>query len=202
VINARQIGYNGRVKTIIREIAITLGLALVLYLGLTFLVQNSPVIGSSMEPSLMVSGQRLLVSRVTYWIHAPQRGDIITFHPPKGWYNPTGRPFIKRIIGLPGETVEIKNGKVYVNGTPLDEPYLDPNTPMTRTMAPVTVPENCYFVLGDNRNVSEDSSYYRETISRSSIIGKTWLSIWPPGAWGLAPNYSDYNVIQSVPTTQ
>jgi signal peptidase I len=202
MINERQIGYNERVKTIIREIAITLGLALILYLGLTFLVQNSPVIGSSMEPSLLVSGQRLMVSRVTYWIHAPQRGDIITFHPPKGWYNPTGRPFIKRIIALPGETVEIKNGKVYVNETPLDEPYLAPGTQMTRTMASLTVPEDCYFVLGDNRNVSEDSSYYRETISRSGIIGKAWLSIWPPRVWGLAPNYSDYVVEQSIPSTQ
>jgi signal peptidase I len=178
------------VKTIIKETLITLGLAIVLYIGLTFLVQNSPVIGSSMEPTLQVSGQRLLVSRVTYWFHDPQRGDIITFHPPANWYNPTGRPFIKRIIGLPGDTVEIHDSTVYVNDIPLDEPYLDPSQPMTRTMAAVIVPDGYYFVLGDNRNVSEDSSHYRECIPRSSIIGKAWLSIWPPGTWGIAPNYT------------
>ncbi len=184
-----------------REALITLGLAALLYVGLTFIVQNSPVLGSSMEPTLRESGQRLLVSRVAYWFGEPQRGDIITFNPPEDWANPTGRPFIKRVIGLPGETVEIKNGKVYINGEPLDEPYLDSSQPMTRTMPAMTVPPGYYFVLGDNRNVSEDSSYYREAIPRSSIIGKAWLSIWPPGTWGLAPNYSVYAIDKTVPGT-
>ena len=176
-------------KTKIKEASIILGLALLFYVILTFFVQNSPVNGSSMEPTLQVSGQRLLVSRVTYWFHEPQRGDIITFHPPKNWHNPSGRPYIKRIIGLPGETVAIYNGTVYINDIPLDEPYLDPTQPMIRTMQVITVPDGYYFVLGDNRNVSADSSYYRECISHSSIIGKAWISIWPPGTWGVAPNY-------------
>lgn len=187
-------------KTFVKEALITVGLAIILYIGLTFVVQNSPVIGSSMEPNLQASGQRLLVSRVTYWFHAPQRGDIITLHPPKGWYNPSGHPFVKRVIGLPGETVEIKDNKVYINGKPLDEPYLSPDVVM-RTMAQLTVPPNSYFVLGDNRAVSEDSSYYSQTIPRANIIGKAWLSIWPASIWGLAPNYSHYNVDQTTPAT-
>ena len=191
-------------KTFIKEALITLGLAIVLYVALTFVIQNSPVIGSSMEPNLLPSGQRILVSRVAYWFQTPQRGDIVTLHPPKDWNNPSGHPFVKRIIGLPGETVEIKDNKVYINDVALDEPYLSPNVIM-RTMPAVTVPADSYFVLGDNREVSEDSSYAADNhladfaVPRSGIIGKAWLSIWPASTWGLAPNYSHYNVDQTIP---
>lgn len=182
-------------KGIIREALITLVLAAALYIILQFVVQNSPVLGSSMEPTLQESGQRLLVSRAAYWFSEPQRGDIITFHPPPPT-DPKSKPYIKRVIGLPGETVEIKSGKIYINGgpEPLNEPYIDPKL-FTYTMPVIKVPPDCYFVLGDNRNVSDDSHWWINnsqhwiTIPRANIIGKAWLSIWPPSKWGLAPNY-------------
>jgi len=180
-------------KNIIKEALITIALAAVLYIILQFVVQNSPVLGSSMEPTLQESGQRLLVSRAAYWFSEPMRGDIITFHPPPPT-NPKSKPYIKRVIGLPGETVEIKSGKVYINGEYLVEPYIDERL-FSYTMPAIVVPENSYFVLGDNRNVSDDchqwinNSAHWTSIPRANIIGKAWLSIWPPSKWGLAPNY-------------
>ena len=139
------------------------------------------------------SGQRLLVSRVAYWFGDPARGDIITFHPPYPT-SPSSKPYIKRVIGLPGETVEIKSGKVYINGELLNEPYIEARS-FTYSMPAIVVPEDSYFVLGDNRNVSDDSHQWINnanhwiSIPRDSIIGKAWLSIWPPSRWGSAPNY-------------
>jgi signal peptidase I len=141
-----------------------------------------------MEPSIQID-QRILISKVGYYFHEPERGDIITFYQHG---NREAVPFIKRIIGLPGESVEIKQGIVYIhkidgNVLPLDEPYIKeaPSEPFKGD----TIPENEYFVLGDNRNNSGDSRI-GWTVKREDIIGKAWLSIWPPGEWGLAPNYS------------
>lgn len=134
-----------------------------------------------MYPSLE-NGQQLIVSRVAYYVHAPQRGDILTLNPPVK----STRPFVKRVIGLPGETVDIKKGKVYIDGVLLDEPYIEES--FTYSMAAVTIPEGEYFVLGDNRDISEDSHIFGP-ISRKSIIGKAWLSVWPFDRFGLAPNY-------------
>jgi len=140
-----------------------------------------------MEPSLE-EGQRLLVNKAVYKFHEPERGDVIVFHPS---HNP-GDEYIKRIIGLPGESVEIKQGTVYIhkqdgNVLPLDELYIKevPSRPFNGN----TIPENEYFVLGDNRNNSNDSRN-GWTVKREDIIGKAWLSIWPPSTWGLAPNYA------------
>lgn len=150
-------------------------------------IQVSVVVGSSMEPGLQ-DGQRLLVNKAVYFFHEPEYGDIVVFHPPN---NQKSDPFIKRVIGLPGESVEIKQGTVYIhkqdgNVLPLDEPYIEvPSQPFNGD----TIPENEYFVLGDNRNNSNDSRN-GWTVKREDIIGKAWLSIWPPGEWGLAPNYS------------
>jgi signal peptidase I len=139
-----------------------------------------------MEPSFQ-EGQRVLVSKIAYHFHEPQRGDVIVFWPP---FN-SQDPFIKRIIALPGESVEIKEGKVYIdkNGSviELNEPSFI--TPPQYTYSKNAVPENEYFVLGDNRNNSQDS-HYGWTVKREDIIGKAWLSIWPPGEWGLVPAYS------------
>ena len=174
---------------LLREIVIILALAAVIYGLLYFIIQGVPVTGSSMMPNLAASGQRVLVNKTAYWFAEPQRGDIITFHPPEEWPNPRHLPFIKRVIGLPGETVYIIEGKIYLNEStePLDEPYI--GMPFTYSMALVTIPEDSYFVLGDNRNISEDSHIYG-TISRQSIIGKAWLSYWPFSLWGRVANYS------------
>jgi signal peptidase I len=94
---------------------------------------------------------------------------------------------IKRIIGLPGDTIEIKGGVVYINGSPLYEPYVE--NPASYTVPKHEIPENEYFVLGDNRPNADDS-HNGWTVPRQNIVGKAWLSIWPPSTWGLAPNYS------------
>ena len=130
------------------------------------------------------SEQRLLIIKdnIAYAFHEPERGDITVFHPPG---NRRG-DYIKRIIGLPGDTVEIEKGAVYVNGTELHEPYIKdaPNY----TFNSIKVPENQYFVLGDNRNNSNDS-HSGWMVPRQNIIGRAWLSIWPPDEWELVPNY-------------
>lgn len=136
-----------------------------------------------MEPNLD-DGQRLLVSKANYIFDDPDTGDIIVFSPP---LDPKGTPYIKRVIGLSGDTVEIKMGKVYVNGAPVDEPYI--SEPPNYTVKEKKVPEGDYFVLGDNRNNSNDS-HNGWTVPRENIIAKAWLSIWPPQSWGLLPDYS------------
>ncbi len=172
-------------KSAVRQFVIMLALALGVFILLQNTIHSSIVVGSSMEPSFH-NEQRLLMNQIAYNFSDPQRGDVIIFPPP---YNENAEPLIKRIIGLPGETVEIKGGKVYIekNGTTraLDEPYIkDPPGYVYK----VTVPQGQYFVLGDNRNSSNDS-HTGWTVPRKNIIGKVWLSIWPPGQWGPLPSY-------------
>ncbi|MBA7716255.1 Signal peptidase I T [subsurface metagenome] len=137
-----------------------------------------------MEPGLE-SGQRVLVNQVAYYFREPERGDVIIFDPPFK----SEEPFIKRIIGLPGESVEIKQGTVYIhkngNTLVLDEPYL--KEPPAYTFKGDTLPEDEYFVLGDNRNNSQDS-HTGWTVKREDIIAKAWLSIWPWDRWGVIAN--------------
>lgn len=148
-------------------------------------IQKSSVVGHSMEPSLQ-NGQQLLINKVVYYFFEPERGDVIILHPPPPYSSKT-TPFIKRIIALPGDTVEIKNGAVYVNGLKLDEPYIK-DLPAYTFLRRI-IPENEYFVLGDNRNNANDS-HNGWMVPRQNIIGKAWLSIWPPDVWGLVSNHS------------
>ena len=170
-------------KAFLRELLIIVVIALVIYLGLNVLAEDYVIRECSMEPTLY-DGQRIFVSKIVYKFHEPERGDIIVFRPPPP-HNPKGTPFIKRIIALPGETIEIKNGNIYVDGLKFDEPYI--KKPPNYTLRSETV-EGGYFVLGDNRNNSNDS-HTGWTTPRENIIGKAWLSIWPPGKWGLATDY-------------
>lgn len=169
---------------VLREILGTIILAIVIFILLQTTVQSFIVEGPSMKDSFH-SEQRLLIIKdnIAYAFHEPERGDVIIFHSPG---NKRG-DYIKRIIGLPGDTIEVKMRSVYINGTELDEPYVkdSPNY----TFAPVKIPGNKYFVLGDNRNNSSDS-HNGWLVPRQNIIGKAWLSIWPPDRWELAPNYS------------
>ena len=169
-------------KTFFREILLTLVLAIVIFILLQATVQSFVVVGSSMEPNLR-EGERLLVSKVVYDLHEPERGDIVVFHSP----NRQRVDFIKRLIALPGETVWVKDGVVYINGHQLHEPYIKDLPRYTLTQR--EIPEDEYFVLGDNRNNSNDS-HNGWTVPQERIIGKTWLSIWPPNKWGIAANYS------------
>jgi len=138
--------------------------------------------GPSMEPSFYTS-QRVIVSRVNYMIGDPQRGDIMVFNSPGS--PPDSPPLIKRVIGLPGETVEIRDRQVYIDGRLLNESYInevDSTSPGNRT--PVTLEPDEFFVMGDNRNHSRDSRFFGP-VSRSAVIGEALVRYWPPQDWGL-----------------
>jgi signal peptidase I len=169
-------------KTILRDILVTAILALVIFFLIQATIQSFVVVGSSMEPSFQ-EGQRLLVNKVVYYLHEPERGDVIVFKPT----NRGQADYIKRIIALPGDTVEVKNGAVYVNGRRLKESYI--KSPPNYTIEQQKIPRNSYFVLGDNRNNSDDS-HNGWLVPRQNIIGKAWLSIWPPDKWELVPDYN------------
>lgn len=138
-----------------------------------FIFESYVVDGDSMEPSLS-SGQHILVEKITYSYGTPHRGDIVVFRYPR---NPS-REFVKRVIGLPGDRVEVTGGHVIVNGVLLDEPYIIGNTD---GIYPVTIiPEGRLFVLGDNREVSEDSrSNLVGLVPMENIEGKAFLRIYP-----------------------
>ena len=177
-------------RAFLREFVITLILAgvFILIIQSLIVIPPSEVVTGSMKPTLQI-GQRLIISKVAYVFHEPERGDIIVFHPTT---NPQNGDFIKRIIGLPGESVEIRKGTVYIHEedgdvVPLDEPYI--KEAAHRPFTGKVIPEDEYFVMGDNRNNSSDSRT-GWTVPHQNIVGKAWLSIWPPSEWGLAPNHS------------
>ena len=167
---------------ILREVGITILIAVAVFVCLRLTVQSYTVVMSSMEPNFQ-EGECIMVNKVCYRSSGPQRGEVIVFDPSFD----SEYPFIKRVIGLPGETVEIKDGKVSINGTPLNEEYI--MAPPNYTMPVTEVPENEYFVLGDNRNNSTDSSK-GWTVLQDNIIGKAWLTYWPPSKLGIVKHYS------------
>jgi len=170
-------------KAFLKDSIITLVLAAAIYFIFQAAFYQCVIEQTSMTPGIM-EGQRIFVNKAAYFFGEPERGDIVVFRKPD--VN-SDKPLIKRIIGLPGEVVTIEQGRVYINGGPLDEPYLR-DTPLYM-LAAYPVPENHYFVLGDNRNGSYDS-HYGWTVDRDVIIGKAWLSIWPLDTLGFAPNYA------------
>ncbi len=168
--------------TALRELIETLLLTLVIFLLIRFAVQNFRIEGFSMEPNFH-DGEFLLVNKIVYMLHPPERGDVIVLR-----YPPVpSRDFIKRVIGLPGDKVEIINGRVYINGELLTEPY--PLNEGTYTYGPVTVGSDEYFVLGDNRNNSSDSHSWG-MLPTKNIVGKAWFAYWPPQLIGVVPTYS------------
>jgi signal peptidase I len=195
-----------RYLTVYREVVETLLLALLIFLAVSETVQNFKVEGNSMLPSLETD-QYIIVNRLAYaqfdlgifdflpffdagddsthhLFGGPDRGDVVVFES----LSRSDRDFIKRIIGLPGDEVEIHDGLVYINDEPLDEPYIRGTTTCSGKCSWV-VPEDHYFVLGDNRNNSSDSRTIGP-IPEKNIIGKTWFSYWPISDIGLAPNHS------------
>ena len=169
----------------------------------SFLVQAFYIPSASMEPTLKV-GDRVLVNKLAYKFHPPSRGDVIVFENPHpgqephrgivsgffhwvteglGFTAPADEDFIKRVIGVPGDTVEYQNGNVYVNGKALIEPYLiGPKD--TRPFGPVTVRPGHLFVMGDNRTNSNDSRFDLGQIPINRVVGKAFIKIWPPGDFG------------------
>lgn len=191
-------------SSLFREIVETLLLAVIIILLVNTVTGRFRIDGSSMEPNLH-DGEYVIVNRVTYArsfaqhllrfikldeatvsqltdrLPGPQRGDVVVFQ------REGKREFIKRIIGLPGETVEVRSGRVVVNGVALDEPYIA--QPSGYSMEPRRVNQDEYFVLGDNRNNSSDSHTWG-TIPLNAIDGKAWVTYWPPNSWGVVPHYS------------
>ena len=170
----------------VRDIIITIIIAILIFFCLQVTVANLEVFGICMRPNVE-HGDRILVNKITYRFIEPERGDVIVFKPP---FNET-KNYIKRVIGLPGEAVEIVNGITYVytidgDKLTLDEPY--ESEPSTRDSAKKFIPEGQYYVMGDNRNNSNDSRS-GWLVPEENIVGKAWLSIWPPDRWGMALHY-------------
>jgi signal peptidase I len=167
------------VKTVVREIVETIILTVVIFFLIQTVVRNFRVVGSSMEPNLHDS-QYLIVDKISYRLGEPERGDVIVFEPP----NRPGEDYVKRVIATPGELVEIRNGQVVINNEPLDEPYIAYRG--SYSMDARRVGPNELFVLGDNRNSSSDSHNWG-TLVRDKVVGKAWVSYWPPSRWGIIP---------------
>jgi signal peptidase I len=192
-------------KSAARDIIETLILTAVIFFIVQSVVKNFKVEGSSMEPTLH-NDEFLLVDKAVYWsvspglvhllfpgagqvadgervflFHGPQRGDIIVFRYP----NDPSRDFIKRVIGVPGDLVEIRNHQVTVNGQPVNEPYIE--APPQYAMTSQRVMPGNYFVLGDNRNNSSDSHVWGQ-VAWYYIIGQAWVSYWPLGDWQFFPS--------------
>jgi len=163
-------------RRMVFDILETLLISMVLFFGINLLSARIRVEGSSMEPSLH-QGEFLIVSKVAYKLGSPRIGDVVVFHSPG---NPE-EEFIKRVIGLPGDRVEITAGEVRVNGQIVEEPYIAAPPLYEGTWA---VPEGTLFVLGDNRNNSDDSHRWGP-VAIDQVVGKAVFVYWPPEEWGL-----------------
>jgi signal peptidase I len=178
-------------------IVVALGVAIVIK---TFLFQAFFIPSSSMEDTLQIN-DRVMVNKLAFRIGDIARGDVIVFDDPRGTEdgeNLVGAlfrnvaesvglstpksEFIKRVIGLPGETVELRDGLVYVDGVPIDEPYRHPNWHRHDDFGPIEVPNGSVFVMGDNRDSSQDSRSFGP-IPVDSIVGKAFVILWPPAHW-------------------
>ncbi len=194
----------------LREVAETIILALLIFLLVRAVVQNFQVEGRSMEPTFE-NQWYVLVNKSLYWeinmetvskfvpfvdpgddptrylFRGPKRGDVVVF---RSLTQPTSGPerdFIKRVIGLPGETVEVRDCTVFIDGEPLDEPYISEKP--VYSYGPDVVPPDHLFVLGDNRNNSSDSHSWG-ALPKENLIGQAWLIYWPFDAFGLVDNTS------------
>lgn len=192
--------------SMLREVLETFLFTLLIFFLVRGVVQNFRVEGSSMESNLH-TGQYIIVNRLEYFhidlnaprrllpgnqdlpvrlaylFHMPRRGDIVVFEYPRD----TSRDFIKRVIGLPGETVEIRQNQVWINGVPLSEPYLsEAARNQMGNMPPLVVPMDAVFVMGDNRGNSSDSRSWGP-LPLNKIVGRAWLIYWPQQYWGTIP---------------
>ena len=156
-----------------RDILVTVLVAIVIFVSLQFTVGTFRVYGTSMLPGVLPDDY-IIVNKVDYYLHKPDRGDVIVLRSPRD----QSTDLIKRIIAIPGDSIEIRNGQVLVNDKVLSEPYIKEEP--TYKYPKQTLPEDNYFVLGDNRNVSADSHIGWYAL-REDIIGKAWITYWPFG---------------------
>lgn len=181
-----------RARSLVEWIAVVVGALVVALVVKTFLFQAFYIPSASMEPTLE-KGDRVLVNKVSYKAHDVRRGDVVVFELPAGSVGPDGiKDLIKRVIGLPGDTIETRDGAVYINDRRLSEPYL-PSGTLTGAPADGTnpeirrqvVPDGRVFVMGDNRSNSHDSRYDdRGPIPIDSIVGRAFVLVWPPHKMG------------------
>ena len=189
------------------EIVETLVLTVAIFFVIqTFIAQPYQVRQQSMETTLE-PGEYVLVDKLTPRFDSYKRGDIVVFEPPEGWAVSGDRtPFIKRVIGLPGDTVELRDGHVFVNGTELPEPYIyqqdgaaqptDPTSGQSRWV----VPTDQIFVMGDHREASADSRTFGP-VPLTSVIGRAWLRYWPLSTFGIISTPT-YEGVPSAPAAR
>ena len=166
---------------LVREIVETVALTVLIFLVIRFVIQSYHVEGASMQTTL-TSDNFVIVNKVSYLFHAPQRGDVIVFHYPLD----TTRDFIKRVIGLPCDTIAVDSTTVTVNGVTLKEPYV--KTPFNPVANKWVIPANEYFVMGDNRQVSDDSRDWG-CVPKDFIVGKAVAVYWPSKDWAIINTY-------------
>lgn len=158
----------------IRDIAIAIVIALLIT---RFVVTHTVIPTGSMIPTIQID-DHLIINRIPYYFTDPNPGDIVVFHQDK-----EDKELIKRVIAVPGDTIDIRDGAVYINNELLDEPYLnEPNSTyeffVDNVTFPLTIPDEMYFVMGDNRNNSEDSRDFG-LVNRGQIYAKSGIRIWP-----------------------
>ncbi len=178
---------DGDSNHVVREILQTAILTVLVFFVVHIGVQFYNVQGPSMQPGLH-TGEYVLVNKLAYDFGAPHRGDVIVFNPPTN----SNEPFIKRVIGLPGDTIKVTPTAVYVDNSKLNEPYtypLVPGEPENTSVGTYTLKANEYWVMGDHRQNSTDSRVFGPVL-KQSIIGKAEAVVWPQSNWELIPDHS------------
>ena len=168
-------GFHRELRTWARDLIVALGLAVVI---IVFFYQPVKVEGTSMAP-LLADQERIFINKFVYKLEPIERGDVVVF-----WYPlDQTKSFIKRVVGLPGDEVEIRKGRVLINDMPLDEPYVPPEYADRSTYGPVRIPSDEYFVMGDHRISSNDSRIFGP-VPGSFIYGKAVFAYWPMTQFG------------------
>lgn len=182
-----------RTRSVVEWILVVVGAVVVALLIKTFVIQAFYIPSESMKPTLEI-GDRVLVNKLSYHLHDVNRGDVVVFERPDG-ETADIKDLIKRVIGLPGDTLVIQDNKIYINGQALNEPYLPPNSvtqpgPGGATWShrctqddPCKIPADSIWVMGDNRTNSKDSRYFGP-IPESKIVGRAFVIVWPFNRFG------------------
>ncbi|NLF74737.1 MAG: signal peptidase I [Chloroflexi bacterium] len=181
-------------RSFMRELIETVLLIAAIYAFVNLATARFVVDGHSMLPNFDTD-QFIIVSRLSYILGEPGRGDVVVFHYPQQ----PDRDFIKRIIGLPGETVTILEGRVYIDGKLIEEPYIENFCRGKSCDGEWVVGDDQYFVLGDNRSASKDSQDFGP-VDRKYIVGRAFVRYWPPSDWGMVKHWSYGNNGSPLPT--
>lgn len=170
------------ISRFLRDVVEVVVPAIILFLVIkTFFLESRFVPSPSMVPTIQVH-DRFLLNKTAYWFNTPKRYQIVIFKPPAR--AGAKDDFVKRIIGLPGETIKIHKGVVYINDKPLEEPYITPDRAPVMEFNSYIIPDDHVFVMGDNRNNSQDSRYWGP-LPIENIKGQAWWRFWPVNRMGI-----------------